>query len=92
MLASSPAAAPSDGPVDGALRLSDGAVFAVTGGDRRIEVHFEEGYPAAQIFAPPGESVVCFEPMTAPTDALRRGGYRCARPGEPAVAVFSIRV
>jgi aldose 1-epimerase len=36
--------------------------------------------------------VVCFEPMTAPTDALRRGGYRCARPDKPAVAVFSIRV
>jgi aldose 1-epimerase len=36
--------------------------------------------------------VVCFEPMTAPTDALRRGGYRSARPGESAVAVFSIRV
>jgi aldose 1-epimerase len=36
--------------------------------------------------------VVCFEPMTAPTDALRRGGYRCARPGEPAVTQFSIRV
>jgi aldose 1-epimerase len=30
--------------------------------------------------------------MTAPTDALRRGGYQCAHPGEPAVAVFSIRV
>jgi aldose 1-epimerase len=36
--------------------------------------------------------VVCFEPMTAPTDALRCGGYRPARPGESAVAVFSIRV
>jgi aldose 1-epimerase len=30
--------------------------------------------------------------MTAPTDALRRGGYRCAQPGDPAVAVFSIHV
>ncbi|MGH3524324.1 MAG: aldose 1-epimerase, partial [Mycobacterium sp.] len=50
------------------------------------------GYPAAQIFAPPGEDVVCFEPMAAPTDALRRGGYRSAQPGDSAVAVFSIRV
>ncbi len=73
-------------------QVDDGAVFAVSGGGRRIEVHFDYGYPAAQIFAPPGEDLVCFEPMTAPTDALRRGGYRCARPGEPAVAVFSIRV
>ncbi|MCV7099308.1 aldose 1-epimerase [Mycobacterium palustre] len=80
--------------------VAEGAVFAVSGGDRRIEVRFERGYPATQIFAPvaedPGQAaekdVVCFEPMTAPTDALRRGGYRRARPGEPATAVFSIRV
>jgi galactose mutarotase-like enzyme len=72
--------------------VAHGAVFAVSGADHRIEVHFELGYPAAQIFAPPGEDVVCFEPMAAPTDALRRGGYRSARPGESAVAQFSIRV
>jgi hypothetical protein len=30
--------------------------------------------------------------MAAPTDALRRGGYRCAMPNEPAEARFSIRV
>jgi galactose mutarotase-like enzyme len=77
---------------DGYDEVADGAVFAVSGGGRRIEVHFDEGYPAAQIFAPPGEDVVCFEPMTAPTDALRRDGYRSARPGGSAVAVFSIRV
>jgi aldose 1-epimerase len=76
---------------DGYDEVADGSVFAVTGAGRRIEVHFERGYPAAQIFAPPGEDVVCFEPMAAPTDALRRGGYRSARPGESAVAVFSIR-
>lgn len=73
-------------------QVPEGAVFAVSGGGRRLEVHFERGYPATQIFAPPAEDVVCFEPMTAPTDALRRGGYRCARPGEPAQARFSIRV
>jgi aldose 1-epimerase len=77
---------------DGYDEVADGAVFAVSGGGRRIEVHFERGYPAAQIFAPTSEDVVCFEPMTAPTDALRRGGYRSAHPGESAVAVFSIRV
>jgi aldose 1-epimerase len=77
-------------------QVAEGAVFAVSGGGRRLEVHLEQGYPAAQIFAPPSEdpqqAIVCFEPMSAPTDALRRGGYRSARPGEPAVAVFSIRV
>ncbi len=73
-------------------QVGDGAVLAVSGGGRRLEVHFEHGYPATQIFAPAAEDVVCFEPMTAPTDALRRGGYRCARPDEPALVVFSIRV
>ena len=73
-------------------QVNDGAVFAVCGGGRRLEVHFEQGYPAAQIFAPFAEDLVCFEPMTAPTDALRRGGYRSARPGQSAVAVFSIHV
>jgi galactose mutarotase-like enzyme len=77
---------------DGYDEVAEGAVFAVSGGGRRIEVHFEQGYPAAQIFAPPTEDVVCFEPMAAPTDALRRGGYRAARPGDSAVAQFAIRV
>ncbi|HTQ19613.1 aldose 1-epimerase [Mycobacterium sp.] len=73
-------------------QVADGAAFAVSGGGRRIEVRFEQGYPATQIFAPAGEDLVCFEPMTAPTDALCRGGYRCAHPGEPALVRFSIRV
>ena len=77
---------------DGYDEVADGAVFAVSGGGRRIEVHFEQGYPAAQVFAPPGEDVVCFEPMTAPTDALRRGGYRTAEPGDWGIAQFSIHV
>lgn len=77
---------------DGYDQVAEGSVFAVSGGQRRIEVHFELGYPAVQIFAPPAEDIVCFEPMAAPTDALRRGGYRSAQPGEPAVAVFSIHV
>ena len=77
---------------DGYDEVADGAVFAVSGGGRRIEVHFEQGYPAAQIFAPPGEDVVCFEPMAAVTDALRSGGYRSAQPGDWGIAEFSIRV
>jgi aldose 1-epimerase len=77
---------------DGYDQVADGAVFAVSAGDRRIEVEFVAGYPAAQIFAPAGEDLVCFEPMAAPTDALTRGGYPVAQPGEPAVAQFVIRV
>jgi galactose mutarotase-like enzyme len=63
---------------DGYDEVPPGAVFALSGGTRRIEVCLEQGYPAAQIFAPGADDVVCFEPMAAPTDALRRGGYRIA--------------
>jgi hypothetical protein len=75
---------------DGFADVPAGAVFALWGEDRRIGVRFEQGYPAAQIFAPDADDVVCFEPMAAPTDALRRGGYRLAEPGTPATAVFTI--
>lgn len=76
---------------DGFDEVPRGAVFALAGGGRRIEVAFEQGYPAAQLFAPPGDALVAIEPMAAPTDALRRGGYRVAD-GEPVTARFSIRV
>ncbi|MEB3050072.1 aldose 1-epimerase [Mycolicibacter sp. MYC123] len=77
---------------DGFDQVAAGAVFAVSGGGRRIEVRFDQGFPAAQIYAPASEDVICFEPMAAPTDALRRGGYAVALLGEPAVAQFSMRV
>ena len=68
---------------DGFDEVPDGAVFTLAGGDRRIEVTFEKGYPAAQLFAPPGEDLVAIEPMAAPTDALSRGNYRSAVRGQP---------
>ncbi|OBJ38953.1 aldose epimerase [Mycolicibacterium mucogenicum] len=77
---------------DGFDQVPDGAQFILCGGDHRITVTFETGYPAAQLFAPPGDALVAIEPMAAPTDALRRGGYRLAAPGRPATARFSIRV
>lgn len=76
---------------DGFDRVPDGARFTVSGGGHSLTVGFETGYPAAQIFAPAGEELICFEPMAAPTDALRRGGYRVAA-GGPAVSRFSITV
>lgn len=76
---------------DGFDEVPTGSVFAISGGDRRIEVTFEQGYPAAQLFAPDGDALVAIEPMAAPTDALRRGGYPVAA-GEPVTARFSIRV
>ena len=77
---------------DGFDEVADGSVFAVSGGDRRIEVHFDAGYTAAQVFAPATDEVVCFEPMAAPTDALRRGGYREVQPGESVTAQFRIKI
>jgi aldose 1-epimerase len=72
----------------------DGGPFALEGGSRRIEVTFERGYPWAQLFAPPDDDVVCFEPMTAPADALRGtlGGPAVAEPGGAYSARFSIAV
>ena len=77
---------------DGYDEVPQGAVFALSGGDRRIEVVLENGYPAVQIFAPRNDDVVCVEPMAAPTNALRRGGYNVAVPGRPATATFTIKV
>jgi len=41
---------------------------------RAVTVRFVHGYPFAQVFAPPGEAFVCFEPMTATVSALTRPG------------------
>ncbi|RAV18093.1 aldose 1-epimerase [Mycolicibacterium sp. GF69] len=77
---------------DGFDQVGAGAVFTLTGGERRIDVTFESGYPAAQLFAPTNDDLIAIEPMAAPTDALRRGGYRKAAPGKPETARFSIRI
>jgi aldose 1-epimerase len=65
--------------------------FVLQGGGRRIEVAFEAGYPYAQIFAPAIADVICFEPMTAPADALRHTPGAVA-PGESFAARFSVSV
>jgi galactose mutarotase-like enzyme len=77
---------------DGYDQVPPGSTFVLSGGNRRIEVHFDQGFTAAQVFAPGDDDVVCFEPMAAPTDSLRRGGYRVVSPGESAVAQFRIEV
>ena len=52
-----------------------------------LTVTFEEGFDCAQVYAPPGHDYICFEPMTAPTDALNsgqglvRGGARARSTG-----------
>jgi aldose 1-epimerase len=76
---------------EGFTRIAPGARFTVTGGGRRITVTFARGYPAAQVFSPRGGQFVCFEPMTAPTNALRSGdGLHRVKPGAAYTAVFRI--
>jgi aldose 1-epimerase len=78
---------------DGYDRLRDGAAFTVSGGGRAITVRLDRGYPVGQVFAPAGRPFICFEPMTAPTNALRSGnGLRWVAPGSGLVAAFSIVV
>ena len=93
------AVSPLSGPLgdqtfdDGYDDVAEGAEFALVGGGRRVVVRFGEGYPCAQIFAPPHMDVVCFEPMAAPANALISGdGLRWADPGTPFRAGFAVRV
>jgi aldose 1-epimerase len=66
--------------------------FEVTGpSGRGIAVEFLEGYPFAQVYAPPGHDYICFEPMTAPTNALRSGdALPVLEPGEEYRAAFRV--
>jgi aldose 1-epimerase len=78
---------------DGWVSLSEPAAFVVQAGHRRIEMTFREGYPCAQTYAPRGGRFVCFEPMTAPANALRSGeGLTVLAPGERYVASWELRV
>jgi galactose mutarotase-like enzyme len=79
---------------EGYADIPDGTRFAVAGGGgRTVEVEFVRGYPYAQVYAPPADDLICFEPMTAPTNALESGtGLREAPPGAPFEAVFRIAV
>ncbi len=79
---------------DGYVAPENSAPFVLTGGGRRISLWFESGYPYAQVFAPPDDDVIAFEPMTAPTNALVTGGpeLRLLAPGERYDATFAIEV
>jgi len=78
---------------DGYDRIAPGATFAVQGGGRRLTLTHDAGYPVAQIYSPAGAAFLCFEPMTAPVNALRTGaGLRRVIPGDRFAATFSITV
>jgi aldose 1-epimerase len=66
--------------------------FVLEGGGRRIAVAFEENYLYAQVYAPEGQTLICFEPMTAPTNALCAGTAPIIDAGESFSASFRITV
>jgi aldose 1-epimerase len=87
------------GPLDGRTyddlftSLAEPPRFVLQGRGRRIELEFGQGYPLAQVYAPAGEQFICFEPMTAPTNALLTGeGLRAVAPGTAFRAEFRVRV
>jgi aldose 1-epimerase len=67
--------------------------FSVAAAGRRVTVEMVSGYPYAQVFAPADQPVICFEPMTAPVDALRsHDGLRLVPPRQTARATFALTV
>ncbi len=68
-------------------------VFKLSGGGRTISVAFGPGYPVAVVYAPANDDVVCFEPMTAPTNPFEGGTpLRWVQAGASFTAMFEISV
>ncbi len=77
--------------LDDAFDAPADPVFKAAAGDSELTVAFLGGYSYAQVFAPPGQEFICFEPMTAPTNALNSGdGLTILDPGESHRAEFRI--
>jgi aldose 1-epimerase len=75
------------------FRVSADAAAAHEAPARAIELELRDGFPYAQLYAPADESFVCFEPMTAPTNALPSGhSLPHAAAGELFSAAFAIVV
>jgi galactose mutarotase-like enzyme len=78
---------------DGLTALSTPPVFAVSAGAQTLTVRFDEGFSVAQVYAPRGQAFICFEPMTAPANALSHGvECKFVAPGEEYRTAFSIAV
>jgi galactose mutarotase-like enzyme len=58
---------------DGFADLTSPPRFVLSSDGSEVALTFMRGYHFAQVFAPPGSDFVCFEPMTAPTNALGSG-------------------
>jgi aldose 1-epimerase len=69
-----------DNVFGGLVREGDGrAHFSVTGKKEKISVIYGPKYTVAVVYAPPGKSFICFEPMAAITNAFNlahTGAYK----------------
>jgi galactose mutarotase-like enzyme len=75
------------------VNVVDGSSAHLRGAEAQITVRYVNGYSTAVVFAPLTADVVCFEPMTAPTDPFSgHWPIRSVRPGEEFSAVFEIEV
>jgi len=78
---------------DGLDALSVPPEFEVSAGARALTMSFGAGFSCAQVYAPVGHDFICFEPMTAPANALiSADGLAFVAPGEEYRAAFSITV
>ena len=81
-----------DRTFDDLYALGADRVLAIEAGGVRVAVVYDEGYPFAQVYAPPDAGFVCLEPMTALTNALGTGAASLVAPGDSFTARFSINV
>ena len=75
------------------VNVTDGSRAGIAGRQHEVSVTYMNGYDTAVVFAPTNADVVCFEPMTTPTDPF--GGtwpIIVVEPGESYSAVFEIDV
>lgn len=73
--------------------VEPGDRFSVSDGRRTLAVTMARGYRFAQVYAPGDAAVVCFEPMTAPTNALATGdGLTRVEPGGSVTTRFEVSV
>jgi aldose 1-epimerase len=62
--------------------LEENATFRVKGRQQEITVRYGADYRIGVVYAPAGQNFICFEPMTAPTNAFNTpGAYQTIAPG-----------
>jgi galactose mutarotase-like enzyme len=75
------------------VNVDHGAVARISGTEAMIEVRYVRGYSTAVVFAPTTADVVCFEPMTAPTDPFSgTWPVLSVAPGNEYSAIFEIEI